>query len=333
MNLAQKSYDIIIQRAELKNAHKYFNLQRKVLILTDSGVPAQYAQTVAAQCKESLIVTVDSGEGSKCLENVGKICEQMLKNGFSRTDAAVAVGGGVVGDLCGFVSSCYQRGIDFYNIPTTLLSQLDSSIGGKTAVNLAGVKNCVGAFYQPKGVLIDPDTLATLDRRQLASGLAEAIKMSATSDSALFEFIENENIEENIEEIIYRSLTIKKNVVEQDECESGLRRVLNFGHTVGHGIESVAGMSGLLHGESVALGMLYLCSPDVRERLVKVLKKANLPTSYDVDFDAVVEAMKHDKKCDGEKIRYIYVDKIGSFCEYTSLFCDFVKMIKEKNGI
>ena len=155
MNLAEKSYDIVIERGILKEANKYLNLQRKVLILTDTGVPTQYVQTVASQCKEAVVYTIEMGEGSKSLKSVEKICAEMLAHGFTRTDVAVAVGGGVVGDLCGFVASCYQRGIDFYNIPTTLLSQLDSSIGGKTAVNLAGVKNCVGAFHQPKCVLIE----------------------------------------------------------------------------------------------------------------------------------------------------------------------------------
>ncbi len=330
MNLAEKSYDIIVGSGELENAHKYFNLQRKVLILTDSGVPEKYVHTVASQCKESVVVTIEAGEGSKSLESVEKICTEMLSHGFTRTDAALAVGGGVVGDLCGFVASCYQRGIDFYNIPTTLLSQLDSSIGGKTAVNLAGVKNCVGAFHQPKGVLIDPDTLKTLDSRQLSSGLAEAIKMSATSDAQLFSFIEENSIENNIEEIIYRSLLIKKSVVEKDERETGLRRVLNFGHTVGHAIESVTGM---LHGECVALGMLYLCSKDTRERLVKVLSKAKLPIECNESIDTLAETMSHDKKCDGGNIRYIYVEQIGTFSERTSGFSDFVKMLKEKNGI
>ena len=154
--------------------------------------------------------------------------------------------------------------------------------------------------------------------------------MSATSDAQLFSFIEENSIENNIEEIIYRSLLIKKSVVEKDERETGLRRVLNFGHTVGHAIESVTGM---LHGECVALGMLYLCSKDTRERLVKVLSKAKLPIECNESIDTLAETMSHDKKCDGGNIRYIYVEQIGTFSERTSGFSDFVKMLKEKNGI
>ena len=333
MNLGDNSYDIIIERGAIKNAYKHFDLDRRVLILTDDGVPVEYAKTIADQCKEPTIMTVPHGESSKSFKILEMICNIMLKKGFTRGDAAVAVGGGVVGDLCGFAASCYQRGIDFYNVPTTLLSQVDSSIGGKTAINLGNVKNCVGAFYQPNCVLIDPDTLKTLDARQFSSGLAESIKMAATSSKELFELIEKEDINDNIEKIIYGSLMIKKTVVEQDERESGLRRVLNFGHTVGHGIESCAGLSGLLHGECVALGMLYLCSDSVRARLIPTLEKAKLPTSFDIDFDKVVEAMSHDKKKDRNNIHYIYVDEIGSFCENTVEFSDFVTMLKENNGI
>ena len=144
----------------------------------------------------------------------------------------------MVGDLAGFAASAYMRGIDFYNIPTTLLSQIDSSIGGKTAINFGGVKNIVGAFYQPKKVLIDPDLLKTLPPRQISNGLAEAIKVGLTSDEKLFDIFENGEIGSRLDEIIVRALTVKKNVVEQDEKEAGLRRILNFGHTVGHGIES-----------------------------------------------------------------------------------------------
>ena len=191
MNLGEDSYDIIVERGALAKANEYLNLNRRVLVVTDSGVPSEYASAVAAQCKESVICTVESGEGSKSLETFGKLLKAMLDNGFSRKDCVVAVGGGVVGDLSGFVASAYMRGIDFYNIPTTLLSQIDSSIGGKTAINLVGVKNIVGAFYQPKRVIIDPELLKTLSPRQISSGLAEAVKMALTSDKELFDIFES----------------------------------------------------------------------------------------------------------------------------------------------
>ena len=155
MNLKENSYEIVVERGILKEAGKYLNLDRRVLIVTDSGVPEAYAQMIAKQCKTPVICTVEMGEGSKSLETFGMLLQKMLDSGFSRNDCVVAVGGGVVGDLSGFVASAYMRGIDFYNIPTTLLSQIDSSIGGKTAINFGNVKNIVGAFYQPQKVLID----------------------------------------------------------------------------------------------------------------------------------------------------------------------------------
>lgn len=312
MNLGEDSYDIIVERGALAKANEYLNLNRRVLVVTDSGVPSEYASAVAAQCKESVICTVESGEGSKSLETFGKLLKAMLDNGFSRKDCVVAVGGGVVGDLSGFVASAYMRGIDFYNIPTTLLSQIDSSIGGKTAINLGGVKNIVGAFYQPKRVIIDPELLKTLEKRQISNGLAEAVKMALTSDKVLFDIFENNNIESSIDEIIVRSLNIKKNVVEQDEKEAGLRKILNFGHTVGHGIESSAEGS-LYHGECVALGMIPMCGDGIRGRVIEVLKKCNLYRTLDYDWQRIADAAFHDKKADGDSVTVITVDAVGSF--------------------
>ena len=266
MNLQEQSYDILVQRGILESAGEHLNLNRRVLVVTDSGVPAAYAKTLAQQCRESVILTVDAGEGSKSLETFGRLLGAMLDHGFSRKDCVVAVGGGVVGDLSGFAASAYMRGIDFYNIPTTLLSQIDSSIGGKTAINFGGVKNIVGAFYQPKKVLIDPELLKTLPKRQISNGLAEAVKMAMTSDRVLFELFENEDIQSHIDDIIIRSLNIKKIVVEQDEKEAGLRKILNFGHTIGHGIESSGNMSELYHGECVALGLIPMCAEAIRPR-------------------------------------------------------------------
>ena len=222
-----------------------------------------------------------------------------------------------------------MRGIDFYNIPTTLLSEVDSSIGGKTAINLNGVKNIIGAFHQPKRVLIDPDVLKTLPPRQISNGLAEAIKMAATFDKELFELIETEDIMKNLDTIIERSLRIKKMVVECDEKESGLRRVLNFGHTIGHGIESYEELHGLYHGECVALGMIPMCAEEARKRILSVLKKANLPTDLTFDADRVYEAVTHDKKADGDMINVIYVPEIGSYEMKKVSLADFHQTIKE----
>ena len=310
VELGERGYDITVCRGAMKKAGEIFDLCRRVLVVTDDGVPAEYARAVAEKCKESKIFTFPQGEASKNADTYIAILKEMLAFGLSRTDCVVAVGGGVVGDIAGFAAATYMRGIDFYNVPTTLLSAVDSSIGGKTAINLCGVKNVVGAFYQPKAVLIDPDALKTLPDRQISSGMAEAIKMAATSDHALFEKIESGGCD--IEDIIVGSLKIKKAVVEADEREAGLRRVLNFGHTIGHGIEASSG-GALYHGECVALGMLPMCKKDVRERLLLVLKKYGLPTEFHGDIAAVKSAVLHDKKSSGDTVYAVIVNKIGSY--------------------
>jgi len=326
MNLGTDSYDIIVERGVLEKASAHLNLDRRVLVVTDSGVPAAYAKTLAAQCREGIICTVDEGEASKSLSVFGKLLDVMLDRGFSRKDCVVAVGGGVVGDLSGFAASAYMRGIDFYNIPTTLLSQIDSSIGGKTAINFGGVKNIVGAFYQPKKVLIDPELLKTLPARQISNGLAEAVKMSLTSDAGLFDIFENTDIESHLDEIIIRSLNIKKNVVEQDEKEAGLRKILNFGHTVGHGIESA--MPALYHGECVALGMLPMCGETIRPRVLAVLKKCGLCRELQYDWEKITDAAFHDKKADGDTVTVITVNEIAMFGMKNMKCLDVIELAK-----
>lgn len=310
MALGADSYDIVLERGGLKRVGELFDLNRKVMIVTDSGVPSQYADAVAAACASPFIHTVQAGEEHKTVESWQTILAVMMAAGFSRRDCVVAVGGGMVGDLAGFAAASYMRGVDFYNIPTTVLSQVDSSIGGKTAVNLNGIKNIVGAFYQPKKVLVDLDLLATLDDRLISEGLAEALKMGLTSDKGLFELFEKGNISDSMDEIILRSLKIKKSVVEQDEKEQGLRKILNFGHTIGHGIESG---SELYHGECVAVGMIPMVSEELRPRLIAVLKKLNLPTFVEKDPDRIFEAMRHDKKSQGDRVTVVTVSKPGSY--------------------
>lgn len=313
VGLSHGSYNITLERGMLKKSSSVLNLDRKVLIVTDSGVPSEYSEVIAAQCKLAFIETVPIGEESKSLSVFEKLCKAMLEHGFTRSDCVVAVGGGVVGDLAGFVAASYMRGIDFYNIPTTVLSQVDSSVGGKTAVNFMGVKNIIGAFYQPKAVLIDPDVLKTLSERHFSNGLAEAVKMSLTFDKELFELFENGDAHEHIETVIEHSVKSKCTVIEQDEKESGLRKVLNFGHTVGHAIESVEGLGGLYHGECVALGMLPMCSDSVRRRLESVLKKLNLPTEYHGDIEKLMKAASHDKKFSGDKVTVITLRDIENY--------------------
>ncbi len=312
MNLKENSYDIIVERGLLQKAASLLSLDRRVLVVTDSGVPASYAEALAKQCKAPIIYTVEAGESSKSLDTFRELLSVMLENSFSRKDCVVAVGGGVVGDLSGFAASAYMRGIDFYNIPTTLLSQIDSSIGGKTAVNFGGIKNIVGAFYQPKRVLIDPELLKTLPSRQISNGLAEAIKMALTSDKELFRIFENDDIESSLDEIIIRSLNVKKAVVEQDEKENGIRKILNFGHTIGHGIES-SHTPELYHGECVALGMIPVCSEEIRPRLINVLKKCGLYNPVSFNPSEINEIILHDKKADGDTVTVTTVSEIGQY--------------------
>lgn len=312
VSLPQNGYTVTVRRGVLSEAGKLFDLDRRVLVVTDDGVPPVYARTVAAQCKAPTVVTLPQGEATKSLPYYAKLLHVLLENHFTRTDCVVAVGGGVVGDLAGFAAASFLRGVDFYNIPTTVLSQVDSSIGGKVAIDFDGIKNCVGAFYQPRAVLIDPQVLETLPRRQVANGLAEAVKMALTFDASLFALFETEDPTAHMEEIIARSLQIKADVVMQDEKESGLRRVLNFGHTVGHGIEA-AGMQALYHGECVALGMLPMCSAAVRARLLPVLEKLGLPTACHVSAEAAWAALTHDKKLSGDMLTAIFCETVGSF--------------------
>ena len=309
MNLGPDSYEIVLKRGTLQRAGEFLNLDRKVLIVTDDGVPTEYAEAVASCCRSPLVHVVPQGEGSKDFSVLQELLIEMLNAGFTRDDCVCAVGGGVVGDLSGFAAACYMRGIDFYNIPTTILAQVDSSIGGKTAVNLAGVKNIAGAFWQPRGVLIDPDTLSTLSKRLCSNGLSEALKAGVIADEALFELFEKEDPMDRIEQVIEAALRMKKAVVEADEKEKGLRRILNFGHTIGHGIESV---TGLLHGECVALGMLPMCSENLRERLLPILKKLDLPTVVKADPAAVYQAMLHDKKMKNGGLMVVLSDTPGS---------------------
>lgn len=312
MELGKNSYNIELQRGNLEKASELLKLDRKVMIITDAGVPIQYAEKIASQSKEAYIKVVAQGEGSKSLQTAEEILVEMLERQFSRKDCVVGVGGGVVGDLSGFVASLYMRGIDFYNVPATLLSQVDSSIGGKTAVNLAGIKNIIGAFYQPKAVLIDPDTLNTLSERQIVNGLVEAIKMGATSDKALFDLFLNNDWKNNLDIIIEKALLVKKYVVEQDEKESHLRKILNYGHTIGHGFESAA-KGKYLHGECVALGMLYMSGEEVQKQLLEIYENLGfkVPSLSEFNLDEVKEAILHDKKASNKNCSVVFVSEIG----------------------
>ena len=317
MNLGERSYDIILKNGALENLYQFARLDRRVAVVTDAGVPAEYAQRVADQCRDAKIITVPQGEASKSMKILESVLRQMLEFNMGRGDLVVAVGGGVVGDLAGFAAAIYMRGIDFINCPTTTLSMIDSSIGGKTAVDLGDTKNIVGAFWQPKLVIVDPATLSTLPRRHYINGLAEAVKAGLLADPELFAIFEKGDIDTQISEIIYRSLRFKKNVVEQDETERGMRKALNFGHTIGHGIEAVKGIKGrrtvgLFHGECVALGMLPMIeSKALQKRVRAVYRRIGLPTRTTYNKEKVLAEMLHDKKAQGGQITVIKVPGLG----------------------
>ncbi len=303
---------VVIRRGGLARAGEHFDLDRRVFLVTDKGIPASYAKSLAAQCAHSTIFTLPQGEGSKNPDQLVNLWEAMLRYGLTGGDCVLAVGGGMVCDLAGFAAACYMRGVDFYSVPTTLLAMADASVGGKTAVNLGGIKNPVGVFRRPKAVLIDPETLRTLPRRQISNGMAEIVKMGLILDPNLFARFEDPSGPGDPETLIARAVELKRAVVERDEREAGLRRVLNFGHTLGHGIEAVqSGRGALLHGECVALGMLPMCGPEVRARLLPVLERLELPTTVSVDAEAVLAAVVHDKKAGAEGIEAVTVPEIG----------------------
>ena len=345
------SYDITIGTGILGDAGKLFALDRKVLVITDEGVPPQYADAVLRQCPDASLLVIPQGEGAKSFATLQTILSALQERGFTRRDAIVAVGGGVVGDVSGFAAACYQRGIDYYNVPTTLLSQVDSSVGGKTAVNFNGIKNLVGAFHHPSGVLIDSAVLDTLPPRLFAEGLAEVIKMAATCSEPLFRRLEEvTDIKPVLPEIIAAALQIKLDIVTRDPGEKGLRAVLNFGHTVGHAIES-AGASGggqlpdrshprlrkrkgpaeregsrsdvrelshiaggtYYHGEAVAVGMLYTSEGEARQRIEQLLLKYGLPVTDPYTAAELHHYALSDKKRGAAATRIVTVSTIGTY--------------------
>ena len=269
----------------------------RIAVITDSTVAPLYLERVTKSLTAAGFSVCShvfpAGEQNKNIATLSEILEFLAQERMTRTDCIAALGGGVTGDMAGFAAAVYLRGIRCIQIPTTLLSQVDSSIGGKTGVNLDGVKNIVGAFWQPQKVLIDPDTLDTLSPRLYAEGMAEAVKMALASDEKLFAQLEQGDLP--VEELLYGALSIKKAIVEQDERESGIRKLLNFGHTIGHGVESAAKGS-LYHGECVAIGLLPMCSQPVRARLQPVLERLGLPTSTDLDKEQIWQAMQQPLK-------------------------------------
>ena len=306
-------YDVVMRDGALADIGKIWDLDRRVMIVTDDGVPEIYARSAASSCRSAHIVTLPQGESTKSEKYLSRLWREAIDAHLTRRDAIIAVGGGVVGDLAGLAAATYMRGVDFYNVPTTVLSQVDSSVGGKCAIDFGGIKNIVGAFYQPKGVLLDGDLLVTLPQRHVSNGIAEAIKMAATLDADLFSYIEKNGSSQNVTEIIRRAVKIKIGIVEEDERESGIRSVLNFGHTTAHAIESASGFEDVLHGEAVAIGMIPMTGGEAKARLRGVLRDAGLPTEMPLDAEALTDAVCHDKKMTHGTIKTIICPEIGKW--------------------
>lgn len=315
---AKQKSDIYVERDIRYKVKEFVDLNRKVLVLSDDGVPQKYIKTIAEQCSQPYIKIVKQGENSKSISAVQEICSFLQNNNFDHSDLVFALGGGVIGDLGGFVASIYKQGIQIVSLPTTTLSQIDSSIGGKTAVNYGGAKNIIGSFYQPSKVFIDLNTLSTLTKREYYSGLVEALKAGLIRDEKLFQIFEYHLADfggtapsSDLEEIILRSLIVKRDIVEKDEKETGLRKILNFGHTLGHAVESIH-IPNLYHGECVGLGMLMIMeNRDLRDKVKKILEKMGMPTHIDYAIDEVLELVLKDKKCGKNTITIVQVDEPG----------------------
>ena len=301
------------------------NIDTKVAIVTNPKVGGLHLHYLLSKlkAKEIYIITVEDGESYKTLATVEKIVNNLFEHKFNRSSVLVALGGGVIGDMTGFAASIYQRGIDFIQVPTTLLSQVDASVGGKTGVNTPYGKNLLGAFHQPRAVYIDPFFLSTLPKREYAAGIAEIIKMAVCFDEDFFIWLENADLNdsEQIKTAIARSAKTKAMVVSKDEKEKGLRAALNYGHTFGHVIENETGYTRYLHGEGVAIGMMManelatrlgLMKADEEQRIKKLLLKYDLPVAYEInDVEAFYEAFFLDKKSLDAKITFIVPKHIG----------------------
>lgn len=314
----------------------------KFLIVTDENVFSLYEERMKNIMKgfEYFVFTITPGEESKSIENFVKINQFLVENNFNRGDAIIAFGGGVVGDLGGYVAASYLRGIDFVAVPTTLLSMIDSSVGGKNGINFMNLKNQIGSFYFPKYVHIDYSFLETLDERNINNGLAEIFKYSVLKDRELFDYLKSAD-ELDYEKIIYKSLNIKLDFVRDDERDKGKRQKLNLGHTIGHGIESLSNYQ-LNHGESIGIGTIYmaraayklgLAEDDFYKDLIDAFKNHNLPIFYDFDSDEILEVLKHDKKIKNNKINIIIPTKIGEVVSKRIDFDELREIIElGKNG-
>ena len=336
VNLAENSYDIVIERgalASLGQRCRAVGLKGVAAVISNPTVAALYGAAVQESLEAAGFTVVQiempDGEEYKNSTTLNQVYDALLAAGVDRGSFVVALGGGVVGDVAGYAAATWMRGIPFVQVPTTLLAQVDSSVGGKTGIDHPKGKNLIGAFYQPRLVLIDIDTLATLDQRQFSAGLAEVIKYGVAIDLPFFEFIEANCAAilamdpDVMIKIILRSCQLKAQVVEQDEKEAGLRAILNYGHTLGHAFESLSGYRGLVHGEAVAIGMVLaarisvaegLCSREEFSRICALIARCGLPIEIPhYDRQQLIDAVAADKKSKGGSITFICNQGIGEY--------------------
>lgn len=331
VSLADRSYPIRIESGLLNQSVTHFDLRsRKILIVSDTNVAPLYSNNLKAiiQSSDSPVWTMPAGEQEKNLTRFTELIHFLAEHKLTRDSCIVALGGGVIGDLAGFAAACYMRGIDFIQVPTTLLAMVDSSVGGKTAVDLPSGKNLVGAFYQPKAVWIDPNVLITLPDREFKAGLAEVVKYGAIFDAEFFAWLENNaqallNKQADVlEAAIAKSCQYKAEIVARDEHEQGDRALLNFGHTFGHALEVLLDYSDLVHGEAVAIGMVLAAKFSAEHgyssnvdsgRLEKLLSSFGLPTQMPTGLNAehIIDKMRIDKKAVAGEIRLILWHGIG----------------------
>ena len=322
-----RPYNILIEHGIIDHAGEYIRPLTKAIravIISDTNVSPIYSQRVKNSLEnngfETSVFVFQAGESSKRLSTIEKMYTHLFEHNITRTDIIIALGGGVTGDMAGFAAATYLRGIDFVQIPTSLLAQVDSSVGGKTAVDLPTGKNLVGAFWQPILVLIDSDTLDTLPEKFFKDGLGEVVKYGCIRSESLFERLENENAKDFIDDIIFECVSIKRDVVERDERDTGERAILNFGHTLGHALEKLNNYSNLTHGEAVSAGSAIitnisenngLTEKGTAQRLENLLKKYDLPTNSEFSLSEIVKATRGDKKSTGNSIKFVFLEKIG----------------------
>ncbi len=318
------TYDITIGQNLLKNADTYINRfikGKKVAIITDSNVAPLYADTLkeALSSYEVFSFVFSAGEESKNFSTITAIYDFLCENEFTREDTLIALGGGVTGDMCGFAAATYLRGVSFIQIPTTLLSDVDSSVGGKTGYDLPYGKNLVGAFYQPKAVLIDTNLLATLKKETFSDGMAEVIKTALLSDRDMFDLIYEKQLD--LTEMITRCVHFKSTIVQADELDKGIRGILNLGHTFGHAIEKLGGYSTYSHGQGVAIGTVIACRIGellglTKKGLAELAKNAfeayGLPTTPPYSAQEILGALKNDKKANSSGIKLVLLSDIGA---------------------